>query len=334
MIEFYNTPTEQEWSVALSNFPESNFLQSWQWGESQTIMGNSIVRIVVYREKRIVGLFGGTLRDARRGRYLEISGGPLIDWSDTELVTSVTTELRHIGQRYGCVFVRVRPQIARHTTELQRYGFRRSPMHLHAENTSIIDLTKSESELLQAMRQQTRQEVRRVEKRNIAISHDSQIESVLGFVKLQTETALRQHFVPEPARVLLAYHEAFKDILRIYKAEHDGTLLNLAIVIMHQNEAVYFEAASTEAARKEPGAYGIIWQIMRDAKAAGIQRLNLWGIAPENATNHRYSGVTTFKRGFGGNDVHYLPAHDLVIKPTRYLVNYTIESIRKKRRKL
>ena len=73
---------------------------------------------------------------------------------------------------------------------------------------------------------------------------------------------------------------------------------------------------------------------MKDAKAMGINRYNLFGIAPPNSPHHRYAGVTTFKTGFGGEQVAYLPAHDLVIKPLHYKLVHILEEARKKRRHL
>jgi lipid II:glycine glycyltransferase (peptidoglycan interpeptide bridge formation enzyme) len=103
---------------------------------------------------------------------------------------------------------------------------------------------------------------------------------------------------------------------------------------MQTPEAVYHEAASTEESRKLPGAYALQWRVIRDAKDLGFKRYNLFGIAPPNTPNHRYAGVTTFKTGFGGEQIAYLPAHDLIIRPFRYKFVRVVEDIRKKRRHL
>ena len=96
----------------------------------------------------------------------------------------------------------------------------------------------------------------------------------------------------------------------------------------------YYEAASTDLNRKMPGAYALLWQVMKDLKAEGYERFNLWGIAPAGQPNHRYAGVTTFKTGFGGEVVEYVPAHDLVISKVRYMADFAFETLRKKRRHL
>ena len=83
-----------------------------------------------------------------------------------------------------------------------------------------------------------------------------------------------------------------------------------------------------------PGAYALLWQAMHDLKKAGYQRFNLWGIAPAGQPNHRYAGVTTFKTGFGGDIVEYVPAHDMIISRIKYIKNWAVETARKKKRRL
>ena len=78
----------------------------------------------------------------------------------------------------------------------------------------------------------------------------------------------------------------------------------------------------------------LLWRVMRDLKESGYERFNLWGIAPPNQPQHRYAKVTTFKTGFGGEVVEYVPAHDLVISRVGYLKDLVVEKARKKRRHL
>ena len=70
-------------------------------------------------------------------------------------------------------------------------------------------------------------------------------------------------------------------------------------------------------------------QAMRDARERGIKRYNFWGIVAEDDTKHRFYGVSVFKRGFGVDELKYLPAHDLVLKPGTYLKTWLIETLRR-----
>ena len=125
---------------------------------------------------------------------------------------------------------------------------------------------------------------------------------------------------------------ATKPIYLSRSSEHEPIAYGL--ILVSGLEAEYFEAASTDLGRKLPGAYTLQWQVIRDLKAQGIKRYNLWGIAPLGQKHHRYAGVTTFKTGFGGDIIEYLPAQDLVLRRGRYLLNLAIETLRKKIRHL
>jgi len=336
MIEFHDAERET-WDTVFQQFDEANFLQSWEWGDMQTLLGNRVIRRVVSANNAPVGLLQATVKNARRGRYLELPSGPLIDWRQPDLVDELFVELTDIARKERCVFVRLRPQLPDETSYRQlfaQHGLGLSPMHLIADHTSIVDITSNDNTLLKNMRQQTRYEVRRADKRGVTVRIDTSAEITDTFHTIQVKTAQRQGFIPPSSSYLRSCMQALGDHARIYRADKDGQLLNLGLVIMYGHEAAYFEAASTPEARREPGAYAIIWQAMRDAREAGLTRFNLWGTAPADQPDHRFGGVTTFKRGFGGEDVNYLPAHDLVINRMRYRFNWLIETVRKKRRKL
>lgn len=328
---------ETAWKKLVDRHPEANFLQAWQWGRVHEELGDVVIRQGFFNGNRLAGGMQAIVKDARRGRYLEVPGGPLLDWSDQALTKDVTTHLREVARQQHCVFVRIRPQLtdsAEARRSLAQAGYRVAPMHLHAEHTNILDLAPSEETLLKNMRQQTRYEVRKSQKLGIVVSELTGAGAMQQFIDVQKATAARQGFVPSSPAFLSSLGEQFGDGLHLYKAECDGQLLNLAIVLHYGQEADYFEAASTPESRRLPGAYAISWQAMCDAKNAGLKRYNFWGIAYSNDPHHRYAGVTTFKRGFGGEDVTYVPAHDLVSRPAAYMKNWLVETIRKKRRKL
>ena len=322
------------WNDIIKSFPEANFLQSPNYGRMNEILGTKI----------ITEDFGGNgydlmlVRDAKRGRYLEIPCGPLLNWRKHELVKQVFRTIQEVAKQEKCVFVRIRPQL-KCTPEnlklLSSLGLSKSPMHLAAEHTVIINLNASEEELLANMRRQTRYEVRRADKLGIRVTSTNSEELFKEFQRVQAETAKRQSFVPPSLSTLMAEREAFGDNAKIYVAETaEGERIAYGLIICDGLEGDYYEAASTELNRKLPGAYALLWQVMRDLKNDGYERFNLWGIAPAGQPNHRYAGVTTFKTGFGGEIVEYVPAHDLVISHVGYLKDLIVEKARKKRRHL
>lgn len=322
------------WDEVVKKYPEVNFLQSPKYGIMNTKLGCR-----VFEED-----FGGKawalmiVRNAKRGRYLEIPCGPLVNWNNKKLVDEIFKKIVEVARSEKCVFIRIRPQLS-NTPEnmniLAKMGLEKSPMHLAAEHTVMIDLNKTEDELLANMRRQTRYEVRRADKFGIKVTKSNDLAIFKEFHTVQAETAKRQNFVPPSLEVLLAEREAFGDDIVIYKAlDTENKPVAYGLIIKSGVEADYYEAASTELNRKLPGAYALLWQATKDLKNEGFARFNLWGIAPAGQPNHRYAGVTTFKTGFGGDVIEFVPAHDLVISKIKYLKNLTVETIRKKRRHL
>lgn len=309
-------------------------MQSPAYGKMNELLGAKVIEEDFGGKGRALMI----VRDAKRGRYLEIPCGPLLDYKDKKTVKAVFEKIAEIAKKEKCVFVRVRPQLINTPENLQLLadlGLKKSPMHLAAEHTVIIDLTKSEDELLANMRRQTRYEVRRADKQGIKVEKSQSEEIFKEFRKVQAETAKRQGFVPPNLKTLMAEREAFGDNVAIYLAKtDDGKPIAYGMIIKDGKEGDYYEAASTDLHRKMPGAYALLWQAMKDLKAEGYERFNLWGIAPPGQPNHRYAGVTTFKTGFGGEVVEYVPAHDMVISKAKYLKNWLVETARKKRRHL
>lgn len=330
------------WTRALQDFPEGNFLQSPEWGKVNSLVGHKV--LVEYNLTDESGEPSSAphfwcqmiVKDAKRGRYLEIPGGPLMDWTNEGTKQYVFQKIRAIAKREKCVFVRIRPQLrANDSDRLSGLNLKKAPMHLHAEHTIILDLSKSEEQLLADMRRQTRYEVRRAAKLGIKVSCNNDEASFREFHQVQAETAARQHFVPPDLKMLLAEREGFGDNARLYVARSaEGEAMAYGLILISGDEAEYFEAASTELNHKLPGAYALQWQAIRDLKEMGLKRYNLWGIAPASQPNHRYARVTTFKKGFGGEIVEFVPAQDLVISPLKYQINLLVETIRKKARHL
>jgi len=317
--------------------------QSALWQKTNDLLG-----FKTYFEDGILMI----VKPARRGRFLEVPGGPNIDWSDAKAVTKTLARIRAVAAENHCVFARLRPNLLdtpAHRALLADRDLKLAPMHLSAENTIFHDLTKPTDTLLAEMRRQTRYEVRRADRLGLVVESSSSEESFRVFHRVQLATARRQNFVPPDLATLLAEHTAFGDHARIYLARTPDTEITqkdttypanspiaygLILIDPSSSSAAYYEAASTDLNHALPGAYALQWQVIQDLSQQGITSYNLWGIAPPGAKNHRYSGVTTFKTGFGGEIVNFVPAHDLVLNPMLYLKTLAVEKLRKKQRHL
>lgn len=326
-----------EWESFLEKHPEANFLQSFAWGEFHKSLGHKIFRSGFYDKGLLCGVMLSITERARRGTYLTIPAGPIIDLSQKIYANAFIKEIKRIGNENSCAFIRVRPQLLSTPTSIQlfkAFGFKNAPMHLHAELTNQLDITKTENELLSSMRKGTRYEIKKAQKLGIEISESINPDDIEMFYQVQISTAKRQDFVPFSKNFLKTQFKIFakEKSAVLYSSFFEGKLLSQAFVIFYGKEAVYHYGASTENGREYPGAYLLQWHAIQEAKKRGITRYNFWGVAP--STHHRFSNLSLFKRGFGGMDVEYLHAQDLVLSYPKYLLNLSIEIIRKKVRRV
>jgi lipid II:glycine glycyltransferase (peptidoglycan interpeptide bridge formation enzyme) len=338
-VSVKNISDQKVWEDFLASHTEANFLQSWYWGEFHKALGSVIHRVGFYAGGVLKGIMLSIVEDARRGRYLTVPAGPIIDWADGNLVTAFIDEIKKQAADDKCVFVRVRPQIE--STDFSKklfkdLGFVSAPIHLHAELTSQLDLAPSEERLLANMRKATRYEIKKGLNRNIKVTSTNDPDDIKAFYDLQIATSHRQRFVPFSYEF---FYEQFKVFaaagkVLLYRAELDNKLLAEAFIIFYGAEAAYHYGASTEAGRKYPGAYLIQWEAIKEAKRRGIQRYNFWGVTREDQKQHRFYKLSIFKRGFGGSDFQYLHAQDLVINRLGYFKNWLVESIRKRTRRV
>ena len=208
-------------------------------------------------------------------------------------------------------------------------------MHLTADLTLQLDLTKTTETILKEMRKNTRYEIRQIEKKNISVTQSKNPKDIRAFFEQQLSLAKKHHFVPFSYKFLLEQFKIFaeNDNVVLFSSFQGKKLLASAFIIFYNKEAVYHYGISTADNYRLPGSYACQWAAIEEAKKRNCTKYNFWGIAPKEEQEHRFAGVSLFKRGFGGQEVAYLPAYDI---PTSfsYWGVYAFELLRKKLRKL
>ena len=328
--------SRKKWDDFVTSFEEANFLQSWDFYEFHKSRGNDIVRrIAVDESGKIIGAYAGVVEKAKRGRHLAIAGGPILDWNNQKLVRDIFSDMKTQGEKYSCVFVRVRPQLERSNKAFSLFrdlGLKQAPTFLSVEYAAILDLHKSEEEIIKGMHRRIRYAVNNARNKGFTIEKSTDPKDIHQFYQIELETARRQEFVAFSEDYLTKQFAAFSKNGEavLYTAKYEGQILAQNFMIFYGNEASYHYAVSTELGTKLSGSPILHVEAMRDARKRGIFRYNLWGIVGEDEKSHRFYGVSFFKRGFGGDELKYLPAHDLVISPVKYLKTKAIETVRKK----
>ena len=327
---------QTEWDNFVTKRSEANFLQSWDFYEFHKNRGNKIVRRAAVDESGdILAVYAGVVEVAKRGTYLAIAGGPILDWENPRLVRMIFDDIRKMGRELNCAFVRIRPQLELSKKSLnlmQKFGLKKAPMYLSVEYAGVLDLKRTEAEILAGASQGFRRKLRKAEKAEIEISADVSDEAIRDFCELEKLHAKRQEYVAFSTSFLTKQFEAFRqnNEVLIYTAKKDGEILAMNFMIFYGPEASYHYGVSSELGTKYSAAPLLHIEAMREARKRGCIRYNLWGIVDPDDKKHRFYGVSEFKRSFGCEELKYTPAHDLILKTLANQKTLLVEKIRKK----
>jgi len=329
---------QSTWENFILSRPETNFLHSWNWGLFHQNLGKAVTRLGLFEQDQLQGAILLVLEKAVRATYLTIAGGPIIDWHNSTHVKATIQTIKQTAQNQKASFIRIRPQIINSPQTrkvLKNHRFLLSPIHLTADLTIRLNLDQDLDQILSQMRKSTRYDIRRADKLGITVTPSQNPEDIKQFHKHQLNLAKKHHFVPFSYPFLFEQFKVFaaNNQAALFHAYQNNQLLATVFIIFYNNEAVYHYGISTPQNQKLPGTHAALWAAIKEAKNRKLKYFNLWGIAPENQPHHRFAGVSRFKRGFGGEEVAYLPAHDLPIS-RNYHSTRLFELIRKKIRRL
>lgn len=297
---------EKEWEKALANFQDVSFLQSWAWGEFQNEIGNKAERVIINEDNVVIAAVQYSIIKTRFFSYLDCQRGPLV--SSLQSTSSILQLLKEKANECKLDFLVLEPgfDFNQYSDETKRQGF------VHRSNTSqplhtlVLSLTPDENKLFSSIRKTTRSIIKNASS-SVNIKIDKSLSHWNEFADLLSETAQRQKIVQHPASYLKRQFIRFakNDGAKLYIAEMENKVVAGAIILYYRNRATYFHAASNVEARKTGAAHLLLWKAIADAKQRGSREFDFWGVAPENEPNHPWTGITVFKKGFGGDMVDY-----------------------------
>ncbi|HQM15710.1 MAG TPA: peptidoglycan bridge formation glycyltransferase FemA/FemB family protein, partial [Candidatus Woesebacteria bacterium] len=102
-----------EWEKFVAVHNQANFLQSYNWAEFARRLHKNYFLIGIFAGSNQIGAALVIKEQARRGDYLALAGGPLLDWQDKNIgsiFAGLTDCLKKLARSEKANFVRVRPQ--------------------------------------------------------------------------------------------------------------------------------------------------------------------------------------------------------------------------------
>jgi len=322
------------WNSFFNQQAPEAFFQSWFWGDVEKQLNTKLKRSVVFQveknrgskkqSKRLIGLVQTTLVRARRGPFLHVRHGPILESYTAETLTLLTQFLIHQAQEEGAWFVRMSPLIDPGYAKLfYTLGYHNAPIHNQdAELVQRIDLFQTHEELLANMRKTTRYLIRKAESMGVVITQSDNLDVFLRMYRL---TARRHGFIQHRglAEEFAVFHK--HNAAKLYIASYQKEILAGALIVFSGNQGIYHHGASCFTS--VPASYLLQWEAIKEAKQRKMRYYNLWGITRSQNPKHPWKGITLFKQGFGGTEVSYMHAVDYSVS-RRSVIPHIIERIR------
>ena len=253
---------------------------------------------------------------------------------------TVLGRLAMLGKKHQAIFIKIEPYIYESALKenpnknfrknLKSFGLVKSK-DLYPRFSNIIDLTKSEKELLLDMKSKTRYNIGLAERKEVEVKIDREDDSFEEYLKLLEETTDRQAFYAHTKDYQRKMWIQMRDAGMAYiaRAVHENETLSAWILFVFNDRLYYPYGASTRRKQNLMASYLLVWEAIRFGKRNRCNEFEMWGcLGPDPDKDHSWYGLTRFKTGFGGNLVEYVGAHDLILSPFAYKAYLLLDKVR------
>lgn len=322
------TEEQKEQFDKLANHP----VQSWEWGEFRKKTGNEVLRVGLYDREALQEVYQLTVHPIPRSKFklAVLLKGP----RPTKTVLQL---LKEFGKEKKFIFIRMEPQYEMQASirgkpnildVLKEAGAVRGK-RFFTESTFVIDLDKTEEELLQAMHPKTRYNIRVADKHGVEVKEEDSEKAFGEYLDLMDKTTRRQEFYAHTEN----YHRLMWEklhkagIAHLLVARYKGEPLITWILFVWKDTLYYPYGASSETNRNVMASYKMMFAAIKFGKSLGLKKFDLWG-------REEGKGFTKFKEGFSPEVVEFIGTFDLIINPPVYRAYRIAEELRWKFLKL
>jgi lipid II:glycine glycyltransferase (peptidoglycan interpeptide bridge formation enzyme) len=249
--------------------------------------------------------------------------------------------LFEIGKKENCIFIQLEPNIEKEGNK--KYNLKNlfsSSRPLFTRYTFILDLTKTEEELLKNMNSKTRYNTKLAEKKGVKIIEDNSDKAFEEYLRLTKETTQRQNFYAHSE----SYHRLMWETLKpnvneqpdknrltahlltaIYNEE---TLVTWVVFIL--GDTLYYPYGASSSKHKEVMASNLMmWETIKFGKKLGLKNFDMWGALGTNPDNKdSWYGFHKFKEGYGARHVEFVGSFDYVLNKKLYVIYNILNNLR------
>ncbi len=319
---------KDRWESFVDTIPYVTPLMSWEWFKFDKSINSNAYAYALFKDNSIVAIIKYVHIKAKRGPFLILRHGPIVNWRTIEEkdLHKIIETLKTLGQQHKAWAVRFQPywplNDAQILTKYERNLFLNGTNHeVDAERTVQIDLTQSKSDLFKNFRKSTRYCIKQTEKFGIKVIVDNTMKYWNNFQDIFLDTVKRHKWKAQSIKYIKKQYEMFSKVgmSKMFLAIQDGKPIATSIFTFYKDMVIYHHSGSLTKYNKMCASHLLQWELIQYAKEHGYRTYDMWGTAPKENKNHPWYGLSTFKWGFGGQEVRFEHAKDIVLSPLWYL---------------
>jgi len=317
------------------NSPDGGFLQSLEWGRFQESVGRRTFNIS--EENFWANIIEHSLPIV--GKYLYIPRGPILEISNDKFqISKWMQELTDLAKKNNAGWIRIEPANEKILKIIKKdigYKIVKAPHDMQPRELLMVDIKKSEEEILAQMKPKTRYNIKLSEKKGVKVRSVKRTEQdnkyIDEFLRLVKITAERNKITSHPGNYYKKMLENIPSgILKLYIAEYEDKIIAANLVIFFGDTCTYLHGASDDEYRNVMAPYLLQWQQIKDARSAGCGRYDIGGIKNDKIRDNSWKGITRFKTGFfpAADPTEFPGSYDIIIDPMRYYSYVLIQKIK------
>lgn len=311
-------------------------LQSYEWGEFRGKTGVKVIRKGKISGDKITEGFTLTIHKVPKTKYT-IGYLPKGNNPTKELLS----ELERIGREHNCIFIQLEPNVVKtKNLELKTSNLLRSFHPLFTKFTFILDIRKSEEDLLKSFHPKTRYNIKVAKKHGVTVEIDDSAKAFEQYLRLTKETTTRQKFYAHTP----SYHTSMWEVLgtknskpktkgslnaHLLVAEYKKLTLASWVLFVFHDTLYYPYGASSSEHRNVMSSNLIMWEAILFGKKLGLTNFDMWGALSNTPNaNDPWYGFHKFKEGYGATHTEFIGSYDFVISPVLYQGYKIVDKLR------
>lgn len=307
MIELQKCVDKEQWDEYVLEH-EGHPLQLWGWGQVKSAHGWSAERVFAYdvdEDDKLVGAAQILIRKLPLPfrSFAYIPRGPIVEEVFRNEFLEKLADL--VKRDYRSVALSIEPNSFEFDAPT---GWKKSANRILSPETILLDISRSESDLLADMAKKTRQYIRKSAAEGITIKQVHTRDELEECLHIYRQTAERAKFNLHTTQYYLDVFGLMGDHSLIFAAYLEGKPVAFLWMAISADTAYELYGGMNEDGQRLRANYALKWHVIRKVKEWGLSQYDFGGLV--------VGGVSIFKQGWATQETSFAGTFDKALSPT------------------